>query len=200
MVGSVLSCAARRHTEDESSAHTPCSFSHDCGAVPSLFLYQFPNPRHFHSAPVEMDNHDRLRSRGDLLRDPRWIDETRLRVWLDENRRRAVRADRDERGDVRVRGRDYLVPWADAHRLHDEFERIKPIRAPNRVLHATVGRELPLERLAFGAEQIPARIQNTPRRAVGSARKRSLTFLRSRNLMSRITSLSSTFMNSEAPH
>ena len=121
---------------------------------------------HLHDAPVEVHDHYRLRARGDALLDQRGVDEERGRVWLNQNGRCAVGAYGDERRDVGVGGRNDLVAGADAERLHDEPQRVQPVRAADGVPRAAERGELALERRALVAEQVPAAVEDACRRGV----------------------------------
>ena len=91
----------------------------------------------------EMDRQDRLRPRRDL--DLRRVEVERLRVDVDEHRRRARERD-DVRGrGERVRGNDHLVAGPDPEREHGEVERRGARRDGDRVLDAARARELGLE-------------------------------------------------------
>ena len=97
-------------------------------------------------------------------RDPRGhvldVEVERLRVDLGEDGHRAAAGDRLGRREERERGADHLVARADAHRVHDEHERVGAVRDADRLGDAQVVGGLLLERGHVRAEHEPPVLQH----------------------------------------
>ena len=107
--------------------------------------------------PVQVDGHDRLRSRSDELGDAFGVDVQVGVANVREHRRRARVDDHVRRRRPRQRGRDHLVAGPDPEGDQREVHRRRPRGDGQRVLRADVPCEPPLELLGPRTGRQPAR-------------------------------------------
>jgi hypothetical protein len=121
---------------------------------------EFENRLQVRGVPVEVHGHDRPRARGDRPRDGARVEVEGRGVDVHEHRPRARLHDgeRGERGGERRR--HDLVSGPRPERAQAEVERVGAVRHRDRVLRAEGPRELALERLALGAEDEPAGVED----------------------------------------
>ena len=107
----------------------------------------------------QVTNHARARRESPRARARRRHAE-RLRVDVAEHRSRAGQRDRLRRGVERERRHDDLVAGPHPHRAKSERDRVRPVRHPDRVPGAHVGRELGLEGADLGTEDEAAAVDH----------------------------------------
>jgi hypothetical protein len=117
-------------------------------------------------ATEQVHGHQRLRPVGDAPLDVGRVEVQRHRVDLGEHRRRAAARDRLGCGVERERRADHLVAGADPHRVHDEHQRVGPVRAADGLGAAEQVRRLALERLDLRAEDEAAGLERARERVL----------------------------------
>ena len=123
---------------------------------------------------VQVNRHDRPRSRSDGGRERSRIDRIRLPVHVDQYRLRACRDNCENRGDERVGGGDDLVAGADAVASQRELDGREAGADADRVLGADERGELGLEPFDGGAQDEIAALEDLLNRGLDFAGESSV--------------------------
>src|SRR5215204_5236078 len=108
----------------------------------------------------QVDGDDRLRLRRHPATHILWVEVQRLRVDLREDGSRSAPRNRLGGRVEREARADDLVASPDPERVQREHERVRPVRDPDRVLHAEEYRGLLFEGLDLRAEDESARVED----------------------------------------
>ena len=100
---------------------------------------------HVRGQAEQVDRADRLRARRDRRLDPVSVDHVRVRLDVDEDRRRSGREDRTGGRVERVTDRDHLVTGSEPHAGVDDHQRDRPVGDRDRVADTDVLRPVRLE-------------------------------------------------------
>ena len=132
--------------------------------VDPVLLRQHPEGTHGGGQPVEVHGQDHPRARRDGGRDAVRVQTERRRIDVDEHGPGSELERSRGGGDERERRGHHLGVGADAERVENQLDRVRPRAETDRVVYTQVGRALGLERLAFGAQDELAAPQDVPDR------------------------------------